>query len=83
MLYISYGGSPAPTKKNSSKITINGGTFTAGKNFPAIYVKNNANTTATVTVNGAIFDTTDGTAAIKNDGTYTTVTVNKSNVTYK
>ena len=83
VLYISYGGSPAPTKKNSSKITINGGTFTAGKNFPAIYVKNNANTTATVTVNGAIFDTTDGTAAIKNDGTYTTVTVNESNVTYK
>lgn len=37
-LYISYGGSPAPTRDNNSKITVNGGTLRASGKAAAIYI---------------------------------------------
>ena len=37
-LYVSYGGSPAPTRNNSSQITVNGGTLCASGKAAAIYI---------------------------------------------
>lgn len=83
VLYVSYGGTPAPTRNNTSIITINGGIFTAAANCSAIYIKKNSKTLATVTVNGGTMVVSNGVTAIVNGGTYATLEVDETKVTYR